>query len=159
MTYPSKTYKVFPLYRILFDCCIDVVREDKSTLLKVLLRKFLGIKKAQTLNRYQYNEFAQEIVEQLEREISKTSYDDVKFKVATNQRMVDIRRRYNRISRTNELTTIHFRVPKETILKIRSLKNTTLGEVVELAIGNYIITCEEHVYELILLTFENYEDV
>ncbi|MED5094547.1 hypothetical protein [Bacillus safensis] len=159
MTYPSKTYKVFPLYRILFECCIEVVREDKSKLLNILLQKFLGEKVANSLNLYQYNEFVVKIIDELERNIHQTSYDHVKFNIATSQRMIEIRQFYNLTQRDSELTRVSFRIPKETINKVQHLKTYTLGEVIELAVGNYITTCDDHIFELILLTFKNYEYV
>ncbi|CAI6330754.1 hypothetical protein [Bacillus subtilis] len=158
MTFPSKSFKVFPLYRILYEACIDVVGKEKSTLLKVLLRKFIGIKEANSLNRYDFNELIAEMIDNLEKEIEKSSYEEVKMNTHTNERMINIRKHYHKQPRTSALTHISFRISKETISKIKLLKTTTLGEVIELAIANYIVSTEKQVYDLIYLTFINSEE-
>ncbi|NUH84762.1 hypothetical protein HUN92_13635 [Bacillus firmus] len=158
MTFPSKTYKVFPLYRLLYEACIDVVNEQKSHLMKALLKKTIGPEKAEALNCYDFNELIEKMIDDFETELNNTSYDDIKIKVAVHPRMTNIRKHFNKIKKSHVLTNISFRISKSSIEKINNLKQNTLGEVIELAIGLYIINCDEQIYELILLTIQHYDD-
>ncbi|MEK5105044.1 hypothetical protein MKX83_24185 [Cytobacillus sp. FSL M8-0252] len=158
MTFPSKTYKVFPLYRILYEACIDVVNDEKSNLLKALLKKTIGIQDAKALDCFDFNKLIQKMIDDLDKELTTNSYDDVKVKITVHPRMITVRKVFNHTKRTHVLKNISFRIPKSTITKINSLKSTTLGEVIELAIGLFVINCDEQVYELIILSMQEYEE-
>ncbi|MCM3227710.1 hypothetical protein [Terribacillus saccharophilus] len=155
MPHPSKTYKIYPLYRTLFESCIDVLRADKSVLLKTLLTEKYGSKVAEELDRFEFNELFSKMVEDLHNELDHTQYDELKVKLVSHERSMKIRKFYNQENRSNVISRISVRVSKEIVDKASLMKRYTQGEVIELAITNFLVNCSELEFDLIYLTFMN----
>jgi hypothetical protein len=158
MTLPPKVYKILPSYRVLYEICIDILKEEKSTFTYALLKKMLGIQKTKELSQYDFNELIEVMINNLEKEINETSYLKVENKIKTNSRLKEISLIFENICiNDSKRTYITFRISESLIEKIQNLKYNYIGEVIELAIGLFIIQLEQEIFELILLTLEHYE--
>jgi len=155
MTHSTKTYKIQSFYRILYSCTYDVLKSNKSPLLKAFLNKELGHREASELDLYLFNELMELMIEKLKEEIEASSYIDVSVKVRFHERYQELRK----IGKDNNLLQEHvianFRISDKTVKDIRQLKNFTLGEVVELAIMLFVLSTDERTYQLIHFSFEN----
>lgn len=154
--YPSKTYKTHPIFRMVYMCCIDVLSANKTPLTKGLLVKLYGQDFVDQINQYEYNELIVEMISELKIAISENSYEEVAFIVRTNPRMQTIRASFKEMNLSSNLARLAFRISPAVIDEIHNIKRSTYGEVVELAIGLYIIRCEEKIFDLTYLAFKNY---
>lgn len=157
VTHPSKTFKIHPMFRMLYQSSIDVVSDEKSPLTKALLEKEIGKEKLKELQKFDFNELIVHMINELKSKVQETSYDDVTVDIRLHERYFQLQEIYKRKNNSNNLIMLSFRIPDYVIDEVYKLKKTTLGEVIELAIGLYVTTCEELIYDLICLAFENYE--
>lgn len=155
MLYPSKTFKVNPFYRMLYETIFDVVNQDKSPLLKALLKESFGNQKTLSLDQFDFNELIETMIINLEKELSNFDYEDIQLKINIHPRTVAIRKEFHKAKRKSMLTNISFRISKDTVQKIHKLKQNTLGEVIELAIGLFILSCDDLIFDLILLSVKH----
>lgn len=156
MTYPSKTFKIKHLFRMLYQSSIDVVSQDKSPLTKALLLKEVGKEKVVELQQFEFNELIEKMTYDLKNEIRKESFVDVNSFVRSHERMLIIKELYKQKKITPHMSILSFRIPDVIVEEIYKLKITTLGDVVELAIGLFICRCDNITFELIRLAFQHY---
>ena len=157
MNFPSKTFKIHPMFRMLFHCCIDVVSEEKSPLTQALLEKEIGVERANKLRQHEFNHLFAHMVKKFSKAISESSYDDISFQIRFDERYAKLIESFRRKQTSTNLTMISFRIPDTVINEVRAMKRTKLGEVVELAIAWYALQCDELTFDLIYLAFEHYE--
>jgi hypothetical protein len=154
MTYSSKTFKIKPMYRMLYQSCIDVVGQDKSPLMTALLEKEIGYEKALSLQLYDFNELFEKMVFSLKKEVYEGSYDDVEFFIHHHDRVLIVKEIFEAKLVPSNMTILSFRIPEVIVEEIHKLKRTTLGDVVELAIGLYLCRCDDVTFNLIKLSYE-----
>jgi superfamily I DNA/RNA helicase len=155
--YPTKVYKTHPIFRMLYLCCIDVLSANKSPLTKALLSKQYSKESVAKLKQYEFNQLIIEMVSELKEAISIASYDDVAIRVRSNPRMLTIRTHFKSLNTSSNLARLAFRIPPKVIDEIQAMKKSTYGEVVELAIGLYVITCDQQTFDLTYLAFTHFD--
>lgn len=156
MNYPSKTFKIRPMYRMLYQSSIDVLSQDKSPLTIALLEKEVGIDKLNELQQFEFNDLIEKMIYDLKKEVFEASYEDVEFFVNHHDRLLIIKELFKQKHITSEKTILSFRIPEIIVEEVYKLKKRMLGDVVELAIGLYTCRCDEITFELIRLAFQHY---
>lgn len=156
MSYPSKTFKVRPLYKVLYQSCIDVLNKQKTPLMRALLREQIGISNYEKTFRFDFNELISYMVDNLKNELLKKNYEELDIEIRTNPRFKKIRDLFDQKAVSNNLVMISFRIPDSLIKQIYSLKLNNLGNVIEMSIGLFLIQCEEVIFNLICLSFSHY---
>lgn len=159
LVYPSKSFKVNPDYRTLYETIFNIVDRDKSLLLNGLLTEFIGKENTLLLKRYDFNELIETMILDLEQELKSCSYEEIKVNVVSHPRMIAIYNEFQKTKRKKILTSISFRISEGTTQKIYTLKQNTLGEVIELAVALFVVNCQELIFDLILLTIKHQENV
>lgn len=154
MAYPSKTFKVNPMYRMIYHSCIDVVSENKTPLTEALLEKEIGRDNVLALQLYEFNDLIEKMIYDLKKELSTTSYDDILHYIRTHDRYIQMLRVYRTKNTSNNLVMFSVRIPKVIIDEVYMLKRTTLGEVIELSIGLYFVNCSETIFKYTMLSFQ-----
>ncbi|MEQ2529117.1 hypothetical protein WMO40_20800 [Bacillaceae bacterium CLA-AA-H227] len=157
--YPSKTYKVRPLYSVLYQVCSELLSDKKNILLKSLLIQQLGVDRTQELSLFSFNQLITKMVHDLKGNLDRSSYPEVKDNVFNQDRFKTILKEFTDLhGPSSVLTHITFRVEEEVVNTIAALKHKTLGDVIELAIANYIVSCEDDIYKLILQALYSYHE-
>jgi len=156
MSYPSKTFKIRPMYRMLYQSSIDVVSQDKSPLTVALLEKEIGKEKLKELHQYEFNELIEKMIYELKKEVLEASFEDVAFYVRHHDRLLIIREIFINKNIPSDPVILSFRIPDFIVEEVYKLKKRTLGEVVEIAISLFICRCDDITFDLIRLAFEHY---
>lgn len=152
--FPSKTFKVNPMFRMMYHSCIDVVSEKKTPLTEALLEKEIGKDNVLALQLYEFNDLIEKMIYDLKKELNTSSYDDVLHYVRTHDRYIEMLRAYQTKNTINNLVMFSVRIPQVIVEEVYKLKRTTLGEVIELSIGLYIVTCSDTIFTYTLLAFK-----
>lgn len=143
-----KTYKVYPLHHMMFYACLSICTRDKLT--EYFIREYLN-ENPDLLPRFSKPQLLEYMINHIE---DKTNYN--------------LMGNSNRIKELSQLLTenglkldgkrIHFQTfaSADTHSKIAELSKTTdtIGEVIELAIENYIELASEFHFNLIKLAFK-----
>lgn len=141
---------------MLYQSSIDVVSQDKSPLTRALLEKEVGKDKLNELQQYEFNELIEKMIYDLKKEVYEASFEDVSFFVHYNDRILIIKDLYRQMNVPPDMTIISFRIPDIIVEEVYKLKKTTLGEIVELAIGLFLCRCDDITFDLIRLAFQYY---
>ncbi len=157
MLYPTKVFKTHPIFKMLYMSCIDVLSTNKSPLTKALLSNQYSQESIDKLKQYEFNQLIIDMVSELKAAIEMTSYEDVSIRVRTDARMKMIREHFKSLNTSSNLARLAFRVAPEVIDEIQAMKKSTYGEVVELAIGLYVITCDQQTFDLTYLAFTHFD--
>lgn len=145
------------MYRMMYQSCIDVLREQKSPLTKALLEKEVGREKFLELQQFEFDELIEKMIYDLKKQVYASSYEDVKVQVRLHKRYLEFVECFKGKNLSNNLVMLSFRIPQIIIEEVYKLKKDRLGEVVELAISLYLVNCEEKIFELTYLAFHHYE--
>jgi len=155
MSYPSKSYKVHPMFRVLYSSIYEVLNRNKSPLLDYYLDKAVGEVERHRLSQFDYNDLIIEMINQMDDALSKTNYDDLSLTIFMDRRTEMLRKAYRDTQNTPEnLTPTNFRVPPATIHQVSKMKHETLGNVIELATLNYAIHLPEIDFELMFIVYQ-----
>lgn len=158
INYPSKTFKISPMYKLLYHSCFDAVNLNKTPLLQALIAKDIGEIEAQSLNLYDFNGLFQSMILHLKESLNDNLYREISNKVNLHNRFKVLNDIYNSKNvKNNNLVMMSFRIPDYFIEEIYKIKIETLGDVVELAIGYFLITCDDQTFEYIRLSFSQAE--
>lgn len=142
---------------MLYLSSIDVLNVNKSPLTKALLSKSYGHESIEKLNQFDFNELIVQMISDLKKAINESSYEDVAFQVRSDPRMLLFWKFFKNLQTSTNLKGLAFRISPSDIHEIKIMKRNTYGEVIELAIGLYIINCELEVFELIYQSFIYFE--
>lgn len=157
MSYPSKSYKVHPMFRVLYSSIFEVLNRNKSPFLDYYLDKAVGEKERQRLSQFEYNDLIVEMINQMQDALSKTNYDDFSLTIILDRRTEMLRKAYKKTLNTPEnLTPTNFRIPPATIRQVTEMKHETLGNVIELATLYYAIRLPELDFELMFDVYVRY---
>ena len=156
MVFSSKPFKVRPIYKILYQSCIDVVSKKKSPLTKALLEKEIGIEKSNELLQFKNNELITHMIYSFKNQINMTSYESYSIFLKLHKRHESLKKLAREKEIPTNLEVISFRIPQDVTEEIYLMKTTTVSEIIELSILNYLITCDEDTYRLIMLSFQYY---
>lgn len=156
MIFGPRPYKISPMYRVLYSCCIDVFDSNKNSLTNYLLIEKFGESLVDKLNKYAFNELIETMIYDFKMLVNDSSYDDAKTNILTMDRINELTKIFNKNDNTQtNVQSITFRIPETLVAEIKYLKKTTLGEVIELSIANFINNIDEQFYELILMSFKH----
>lgn len=159
MSYPPKSYKVHPLFQVLYYSIFEVLNQSKPHLLDYYLDKAVGKDERIRLSRFGFNELFIDMVNQFEKALQENDYDELILKIDMNERTSKLRKAYVNTPFTPEiLTANHFRIPPATIRQVQVLKRETLREVVEQSTLFYMTLLTETEFELVYEVFERYLD-
>lgn len=149
MSYPSKSYKVHPMFRVLYSSIFDVLNRNKTTFLDYYLDKAIGKEERQRLSQFDYNDLIVEMLNQMEDALFTTNYDDFSLNIYLDRRTEMLRKAYkNTLNTPENLISTNFRISPTTIRQVTEMKHETLGNVIELAILYYAIRLPELDFEL-----------
>lgn len=155
MSYPTKTYKVHPFYKVLFDSIFEVLNNQKSPFLEWIMDKHLGNDAKESLSQFNYNGLFIDMIHGLESRLNDASFDDLTFNLKTKRRFVELMGAYRsdpRLPQTQTIFTV--RISNEEVGRVHHLKNGyLLKDVVQYAILNYMYELDEGTYELVKNTF------
>lgn len=149
----SKTYKIYPVYEVIFQACLDV--HNRNRLTEYLIKEYFSFCEIKNVPLYNKTEIFEFMISL----ISNTNEPIYYFnKSLRDKRVMSLRHFYiNECKKDNTLrSNFNVRIPKSTINTIFSLSSSTdfIGEVVELAIANYISVCDEKLFKVIKFAFE-----
>lgn len=155
MSYPTKTYKVHPFYKMLFDSIFEVLNNQKSPFLEWIMDKHLGTDVTRTLSQHNYNGLFIDMVNGFEQQLHHKQFDELTFDMKTKNRFVELMGAYRSNPRLPQnLTIFTVRISSEEVERVHRLKNGyLLKEVVHYAILNYLYELDELTYELVKNTF------
>ncbi|MDI3236482.1 hypothetical protein QK289_15830 [Exiguobacterium antarcticum] len=157
MVYPPKTYKVHPLFQVVYYSIFEVLNQNKPHLLDYYLNKVVGEKERINLSRFGFNDLFMDMVDQFEKALQENEYDDLILKIDMNERTSKLRKAYfNKPLTPDILTALHFRIPPATIRQVQGLKRETLKEVVEQSTLQYLTLLTEAEFKLVDEVFERY---
>ncbi|MDI3236414.1 hypothetical protein QK289_15470 [Exiguobacterium antarcticum] len=157
MSYPPKSYKVNPLFQVLYYSIYEVLNQNKPHILEYSLDKVVGKDERIRLSRFGFNELFIDMVNQFEKALQEDEYDEVILRIDMNERTSKLRKAYVNTPFTPEiLTANHFRIPPTTIRQVQKLKRETLREVVEQSTLHYVTLLTEMEYKLVCEVFDRY---
>lgn len=155
MSYPTKTYKVHPFYKTLFDCVFEVMNAQKSPFLEWMMDKHLGTGTKEKLARFNYNGLFINMIRELEEKLKQKDFDELSFKLRTGNRFIELMGAYQEspnASRNQVIFTV--RVSDSVVSEVVSLKKGyKLKDVVHLAMLNYVEELDEETYLITRETF------
>lgn len=147
MAQPSKVFKVKREYRLIYNAIYEVLNIEKSPLLKAMLIEELGEDEAKKLNQHTFNSLLTSMIDSL----IKQNYKN-KDHMTISEKMSDIYAITDQIIENHNLIPISFRLEQEVINRIYSFQPTKLGEVIEMAIINFINDIDDDVLALVKRT-------
>ncbi len=154
-SHPSKTFKISPFYKVLYHSCYDAANLNKTPLLRALISKDIGEEEALSLDLYDFNGLFQHMLMNLKSALQECSYREISNQVQLHERFQNIKHIYaSKEIRNNNLVMLSFRIPDSYIDLIYKIKIETLGNAVELAIGYFLITCDELIFNYACLSFQ-----
>ncbi|WP_430510675.1 hypothetical protein [Gottfriedia solisilvae] len=151
--YPSKTYRISPFYYKLFYSILSIHKRDK--LLNYFFKDHVEFKDGLDLPIYDKNELITMFIEQIY-----PFYNSKKLPTHLffDNRLKDIIKIYNKLDDENIRVPFNVRISPSTINQISNLSKinsmSTIGEVIEMAITNYICNCPDSYYKLVKKVFE-----
>lgn len=151
--YPSKTYKILPLYSRIFYAILPVYSRDGLT--EYLIEQSFNYEKIYDLPRLNKNEFVEYIIAEFNKEPSKILDKEA---IYTHKRMLEIKQMTDFDEYIDFNKRIEFNVrmsgEKKKIVNNLSENTKTIGEVLELCIANFIINCDETCYDIFKLSYK-----
>lgn len=155
-SYPSKRFKIQSLYKIYYQISIDVVNNNKSPLTRALLYDKIGRENTYEISQYDFNGLITSMIKKLKERMEKSSYEQTKSYILLHPKLHKLHSVFTNLTK-NILEGIAFRLSEETIKDIYDITDNKLGEVIELAIGLFIVLSDEETYNLILFTAKHYD--
>lgn len=155
MSYPTKTYKVHPFYKVLFDSVFDVLSNQKSPFLEWIMDRHLGTDAKESLSQYSYNELFIDMIRRLETRLREVTLEDLSFELKTKGRFIELMGAYrDNPYLPTTLTIFTVRISNEEVQRVSQIKNGyLLKEVVQIAFINYLSELDDDVYTLVKQTF------
>lgn len=151
----NKTYKIYPLFSHSFSSCLSILQRDRFT--DILIKKVFNYEQIPPLSTISKSEFLEDIINDIK---SVPSIMDLHF-LYDHPRMNVLKKLLaeQEIVWNSSRIPFNARIHPDTIQTITELAvgTETIGEVIELAIANYIRKMDEAHFELIRFIFE-YED-
>lgn len=147
-----KSYRIYRLYKVLFESCVDVFGK-RTALSDALINRLFDSKEIEELPTYTKAILVETMLDQLQ-ELNKPKSDlgdsiySPRMKLL-RQKMID-----NGIEWDGVREYIHFRIlPNYRDFIQEYAEDDFLGEVIELAVANFINNCSEFEFNLIEISF------
>ena len=151
----NKTYKIFPLFSYAFSASLSILQRDRFT--DILIKKVFNYEEIPPITDISKGAFLESLINEI-KEIP--SIMDLHY-LYDHRRMNILKNLLNQqgIAWNGGRIPFNARISPETINDITELAlgTETIGEVVELAMANYIRNMDDSHFELIRFIFE-YED-
>lgn len=155
MSYPTKTYKVKPFYKVAFDSIFDVLSNQKSPFLEWIMDKHFGTETTNALSQHNFNGLFIEMIQSLEVALEETDFENLSNQLKSHSKFIELYSKYPDTSYLrNGQTIFTVRISNQEISRVQGLKHGySLKDVVQLAILNYLVNLDDSTYELVKETF------
>ncbi|HZH60500.1 MAG TPA: hypothetical protein VEY70_13180 [Metabacillus sp.] len=155
--FSNKTYKIHPFFITVFNHILSIYERDKLTETLIKAHFNYEIKQLPKCNKFQLLEL---MIKELNDNMNKENVSGL-F-VYDNRRIRELKKIYLRQHQwDNKRDVFNVRISSNTrnIIIQLSKEAETIGEVIELAISNFIANCETKKYEIIKFVMENNIDI
>lgn len=153
--YKPKAYKVRNFTRLLYENLYQIFNKDKDPFTKMLIHELKGKYYSERIGLYDFNELIMIMVKQYAVLKDKLGIDEIRKRIIQSDRIIKLEAAYQQRFKFNGMRTISFRISKEDIEIIKSLKDKKVNEVIDLSIKLFILGMDDETYELLLKTLKH----
>ena len=150
-TQGPKSYRIYQSYKVLFESCIDVFGK-RTALADALINRLFSSNQIEDVPTYTKAILVEKMIDDIR--TKEIPYDELKKEVNSERmQLIKDRIRENNMDPGGVREYIHFRILPGYRDFIQDYSVDTLGEVIELAIANFVNGCTEFEFELIEISF------